>query len=84
MPYYEFQWTDEIEEHLEEHGISPDDFMHVARNPVTTGYSRSSGYPAAWGYTPDGRFIIAVYDVLDELTLLPVTAYEVAEPGEEI
>lgn len=83
MPYYEFQWTDAIEDHLEEHGISPEDFMHVTRNPAATGYSRSSGYPAAWGYTPDGRFIIAVYDVLDELTLLPVTAYEVTEPGEE-
>jgi hypothetical protein len=57
--------------------------VHIARNPVTTGYSRSSACPAAWGYTPDGRFIIAVYDVLDELTLLPITAYEVAEPGEE-
>jgi hypothetical protein len=81
MPYYEFQWTEEIEEHLEEHGISPEDFMQVVRNPAATGYSRSSGYPAAWGYTLDGRFIIAVY--VDDLTLLPVTAYEVAEPGEE-
>ena len=83
MPYYEFQWTEDIEEHINEHGISPDDFMHVARNPVKTGYSRSSGLPAAWGYTPDGRFIIIVYDELDELTLLPVTAYEVTDSGDE-
>ena len=83
MPYYEFQWTEENEEHLEEHGITASDFMHVACNPVKTGHSRSSGLPAAWGYTPDGRFIIVVYDELDEITLLPVTAYEVAESGEE-
>ena len=36
--------------------------------------------PCAWGYTEDGRYIIAVYDELDELTILPVTAYEVPEP----
>lgn len=79
MPYYEFQWTEEIEEHIEEHGISADDFMHVAQNPEKTGYSRSSGLPAAWGYTPDGRFVIVVYECLDETKLLPVTAYKVAE-----
>jgi uncharacterized DUF497 family protein len=84
MPYYEFQWTEEIEAHVNEHGISADDFMHVARNPIKTGYSRSSGLPAAWGYTPEGRFIIVVYDEIDELTLLPVTAYEVADSGEDL
>jgi hypothetical protein len=84
MPYYEFQWTEEIEAHIEEHGIAPEEFEHVACNPVTIGHSRSSGLPASWGYTPDGRFIIVVYDEIDEVTLLPVTAYEVAEPGEEI
>jgi hypothetical protein len=57
--------------------------MHVARNPVKTGYSRSSGLPTAWGYTADDRFIIVVYDELDEITLLPVTAYEVAESSDQ-
>jgi hypothetical protein len=84
MPYYEFQWTDEIEEHLEEHGITAEDFMYVARNPIKTGQSWSSGLPAAWGCTLDGRFIIVMYEQLDELTLIPVTAYEVAEPGEDL
>jgi hypothetical protein len=83
MPYYEFQWTEGIEEHIGEHGMTAEDFMHVARNLVKTGQSWSSGLPAAWGYTPDGRFIIAIYEQLDELTLIPVTAYEVAEPGDE-
>ncbi|HUT08960.1 MAG TPA: hypothetical protein VMY42_00550, partial [Thermoguttaceae bacterium] len=45
-------------------------------------YSRYSGLPAVWGYTSDGRYIMAVYDELDETTILPVTAstYEVPEP----
>jgi hypothetical protein len=36
--------------------------------------------PVAWGYTSDGRYIIAVYEHVDELTVIPVTAYEVPEP----
>jgi hypothetical protein len=34
------------------------------------------------GETPDGRFVICVYEEIDELLLLPVTAYEVPRPGE--
>ena len=33
MPYYEFQWTDEIINHLAEHGVSPEDFEEVVSNP---------------------------------------------------
>ena len=31
------------------------------------------------GYTPDGRLIVAVYEILDSVTVYPVTAYEVEE-----
>ncbi len=80
MPYYEFHWSEEIVEHIAEHGISQDDFEYVVCNPLSKGFSRSSGLPAAWGYTEDARYIMAVYEELDEVTLLPVTAYEVPEP----
>jgi hypothetical protein len=80
MPYYEFHWNEEVIEHIAEHGISQDDFEHVVCNPLSKGFSRSSGLPAAWGYTADGRYMMAVYQELDEVTLLPVTAYEVPEP----
>lgn len=80
MAYLEFVWNDAIVEHIGEHGISQDDFEHVVLHPRSKGYSRSSGLPAAWGYTPDERYIIAVYEELDEMTILPVTAYEVPEP----
>jgi hypothetical protein len=80
MPYFAFVWNDELVEHIAEHGISQDDFERVVCNPSSKGYSRSSGLPAAWGYTADGRYIVAVYEQLDELKLLPVTAYEVPEP----
>ncbi|TMQ33031.1 MAG: hypothetical protein E6K70_15325 [Planctomycetota bacterium] len=79
MPYFDFLWTDDIVEHIAHHGISQDDFEQVVCNPVSTGKSRSSGLPAAWGYTSDGRYVMAVYEELDDMTILPVTAYEVPE-----
>jgi hypothetical protein len=80
MPFYNFLWTDEIIEHVAQHGLTQDDFEYVVTHPLRRGVSRSSGLPAAWGYTEDGRYVIAVYDEIDELTLLPVTAYEVPPP----
>lgn len=80
MPYFEFQWRDDVTEHLAEHDISQQDFENVVCNPFRKGKSKSSGRRAAWGYTDDGRFIIAIYEEIDELMMLPVTAYEVPEP----
>lgn len=75
-----FLWTDEIVEHLAEHDVSQDDCEDVVCHPFRRGFSRSSGLPAAWGYTDDGRYIMVVYEEIDEWTILPVTAYEVPEP----
>ncbi len=80
MVYHDFLWTDEIVDHVAEHGVSQDDFEHVVCNPVRRGFSRSSGLPVTWGYAEDGRYIMAVYREIDDVTILPVTAYEVAEP----
>ena len=80
MSYYEFLWDEETIEHIAEHGISQDDFERVVCGPLSKGFSRSSGLPAAWGYSADGRYIMAAYEELDQVTLLPVTAYEVREP----
>jgi hypothetical protein len=80
MPYFEFQWNDKNKDHIDEHGISQDEFEAVVCDPERTGKSKASGLPAAWGYMSDGRYIMAVYDYLDELTVLPVTAFEVPEP----
>jgi uncharacterized DUF497 family protein len=80
MPYYEFIWTDTAIEHLDEHDVSAEDFEDVVTNPISVGRSRSSGLPVAFGYTSDGRYVMAVYKMLDEMTVLSVTAYEVNEP----
>ena len=80
MPCYVFVWSDDIVRHLAEHGVSQDEFEHVVCNPISKGYSRSSELPVSWGYTADGRYMMAVYEELDHITILPVTAYEVREP----
>ena len=80
MPFYFYLWTDEIIQHLAEHDLTPDDFEYVLANPTAKGMSDSTERPAVWGYTEDGRFVIAVYRVLEDMTIQPVTAYEVPEP----
>ncbi len=66
-------------EHIAEHDLTVDDVEHVLRNPSDEGTSRSTGFPIAWGYTPDGRFIIVVYEAVTENALRVITAYEVPE-----
>ena len=80
MPFLDFLWTDDAVEHIAEHGISQEDFEHVVCCPTSKGFSRLSRLPTAWGYTVDGRYVVAIYEELDEMTILPVTAYEVPEP----
>ena len=75
--WYEFQWTAEIIEHLAQHGITPDDFEEVVSNADVESVSRSSGRPLVRGYTADGRRIACVYEWIDDMTIEPVTAYEI-------
>ncbi len=82
MPYFDFLWTDEISEHLAEHGVTPEEFEEIVRRPERRGESRSTGRPCCWGEAPDGRYLICVYEYLDELTIIPFTAYEARRPAE--
>jgi len=82
MPYFRFLWTDKIVEHLAEHDVTPEDFEEVVRDPERRGLSRSTGRSCCWGETKDGRYLICVYEYLDELRIIPFTAYEVRRPGE--
>lgn len=76
-------WNDEPDgniTHIEEHGLTVDDVEHVLANPDSKGVSRSSGLPCVFGTTPDGRYILVVYEEVDADTIYPVTAYEVPGP----
>ena len=67
-------------EHVEEHDLTTDEVDYVLENYESTGTSRSSGRPCVFGHAPDGRFIVVVYEEVDDETALPVTAYEIPEP----
>jgi uncharacterized DUF497 family protein len=71
---------DENVAHIEEHGLTVEDVEFVLEKYESKGASRSSRRPCMFGYTPDGVYIIVVCDEIDEDTVYPVTAYEVAEP----
>lgn len=66
--------------HISEHGLTIDDVETVLAEPSSAGTSRSTGGPVAWGYTPDGKYIIVAYQRIDEDTIRVITAYEVPEP----
>lgn len=66
--------------HIGEHGLDIDEVEGVLVDPSSEGVSTATGLPCAWGYTRRGRYIIVVYEVIDEDSVRVVTAYEVPEP----
>ncbi len=66
---------------VEDHGLTAEEVEHVLAAPESEGVSNSSGSPIVFGYTPNGTYIIVVYEEVDEYTINPITAYEVDEPG---
>jgi hypothetical protein len=89
MPWFDVRWyfpedVDSPEDsnvaHLAEHGLTPDDFEQVLCNPIfREATSDSSGRPIRFGYACDGRLIAVVYEWIDDITVLPITAYVVEE-----
>ncbi len=83
--YSSIIWDDDSDprgnvQHVAQHDLTVDDVEEVLAAPVSEGHSDSTGYPAVWGHVPDGRFIIVVYEAVDENTIRVITAYEVPEP----
>jgi uncharacterized DUF497 family protein len=79
VPFYCFIWNDQLEEHLAGHGVTLDEFEEVVCDPDEVDRSRSSGRPIAFGETSTGKYLVCVYELLDDTTVLPVTAYEVED-----
>jgi len=77
MPWFDILWTDEIERHIAEHGLTLEDVRHVLWNFDDEDVSRSSGRPIRFGMTPGGLYIAVVFEWIDDVTIEPVTAYEV-------
>jgi hypothetical protein len=65
-------------QHCLEHGVTKEEVEDVVQDPSSRrGVSRSSGLPALFGNTRTGRHLIVVYEVIDDDTIYPVTAYDV-------
>lgn len=82
MPYYEIIWNEEPGgnvEHIGEHGLTIEDVEEAVFNSVDRDVSCSSGLPIVFGFTPDGRYIMVVYEQIDDVTIYPVTAFDVEE-----
>ena len=82
MAWYDFVWNYEPGgnvEHIADHGLSPEDVEAVICDPLEKKVSRSSGRPVVTGYTSDGRLIVVVFEMFDDMTVYPVTAYEVED-----
>lgn len=84
MDFLSILWNDDDDErgnvrHIAENGLTPEDVAEVLENPTSKTRSRSSGEEAYFGYTSDGRYILVIFERIDDDTISPITAYEVDE-----
>jgi len=82
MPWYDIIWNYEPGgnvDHVAQHGLTPEDVEAVICDPLERTTSRTTGRPVVTGYTADGRLILIVYEAIDDVTVYPVTAYEIGE-----
>ena len=82
MAWFDYLWLEGDEgniDHIAEHDLTPKDVEFVLENFIEERTSRSSGRPIRFGFTLDGRYIAVVFEWMDDVTIYPVTAYEVEE-----
>ena len=81
MPNFSFIWDLDDErdgnvDKLAQHGLTPDDVIFAVLNSDDLKKSKSTGRPAIWGETPDGRQILVVYEIVGRDLIYVITAYE--------
>lgn len=82
--YAHIIWNEDPEEnvqHVRDNGLEPDEVEYVVASATSHGFSRSSGRPCVWGYTASGDYVQVVYDRIDEITIVVVTAFILGERG---
>ena len=83
MPYRYFLWDvdddpDGNVQHCLDHGVTKGEVEEVFQDrSAGYGTSRSSGLPSIFGDTRAGRYLIVVYEEIDDETVRPITAYDV-------
>ena len=68
MKFLQIIWDDGPEgnvEHIDQHDLTPADIEYVLGHAAETRTSHSSGRLCVFGYTPDGEYIIVVFEWID-------------------
>jgi len=80
MPFWFTIWDGENDEHVCQHGVTQDEFEEVVADPASSVVpGRFPGRFEVRGETASGKRLVCVYDLLDDTTIYPVTAFEVDE-----
>ncbi len=79
MPWFDVYWSDEALEHLAQHGVTQDEFEDVVFSARVFDVSDSSGRPLVDGFTSAGRRLVCVFEYIDNISILPITAYSPEE-----
>jgi len=64
-------------QHIAEHDVSKEEVEEVLEHPEGIERSRTTGLLIAFGETTTGRLLAVVYEKIDDVSVYPVTAYEV-------
>ena len=75
MVWFDFFWTAEIIAHIEEHGLTVQEVEYIVEHPEERETSRTSDNLVAKGVCFNGKYIVVIYDMIDNVTILPVTAF---------
>ena len=82
MPWFDIIWDDGPGgnmAHLAEHGVTPEEAEEILTRSAKVERSRSSGRRIAFGRTRAGRNLAVVYEQIDDVTVLPVTAFDLED-----
>lgn len=63
--------------HCAEHGVTKEEVEEAFEHLIDLDISRTTGLPVIFGETKAGRHLLVVYELVDEDTIYPITAYEV-------
>lgn len=79
MPWLHIIWSDANIAKIEVHDLTRAEVEYVLQHPLATDISRTSERPIHIGRTHAGRSILVVFEWIDDVTVYPITAYDIQE-----
>jgi len=75
MIWNDYFWTPEALEKIFEHGLTQEEVEFIIEHPENVEPNRSTGRTVAEGYAHTGTYVVVIYERIDEITILPITAF---------